>query len=168
MWRICPIFALFVKIRQICTSPSGHQRPLNRGCFYPKLYPIRTSETLPEHQYEGRFFERRLKKVKNTNPAILFPNHSYNSILDSVPLSGNRTGRAEAGFFGERAGNFANRTKYCFPISLCAIIVGRAFPAGAHHLILRQQVISLHQYRSRSYRSRYTPRDRTSCGKRSV
>ena len=51
---------------------------------------------------------------------------------------GNRTGRTEAGFFGGRAGNFANRTKHCFYISLRVIIVGRVFPAGAHHLILRQ------------------------------
>jgi hypothetical protein len=84
------------------------------------------------------------KKVKITSPAVLLPNHSFNSIRDLVQVSGNRTCRTDACFFGERAGNFANRTKHYFPLSLRAIMVGQAFPTGAYHLVLRQQVISLH------------------------
>ena len=115
MWRIRPIIAPNAKIRQICPSPSGHQRPLNRGYFYPILYPLRTSETLPEHQYEGHFFRRRPKKVKITPPAVLFPNHSYNSILYSVSLSGNRTGRTEAGFFLVSVQEICQPKKTLFP-----------------------------------------------------
>jgi hypothetical protein len=134
----------------------------------PHTLPLRTSETLPEHEYEGHFFRRRPKKVKITPPAVLFPNHSYNSILYSVSLSGNRTGRTEAGFFLVSVQEICQPKKTLFPSFPSCNHYRSGIPAGAHHLVLGLQVISLHQYRSRSYRSRYTPRDRTSSGIQSV
>jgi hypothetical protein len=56
---------LFSKIRQICTSPVGHQRPWNRGFFRHLIYPIRTPQSLPEYHYEGRFFRQGFQKLGN-------------------------------------------------------------------------------------------------------
>ena len=61
LWRICPIIALFAKIRQIYTSKNGHYSPLNRGCFCHLVYPIQTPERLPEYDYEGHFSDGGLK-----------------------------------------------------------------------------------------------------------
>jgi len=39
LWRTAPILALFAKMRQICPSPIGRQRPLNRAGFGAPFYP---------------------------------------------------------------------------------------------------------------------------------
>jgi hypothetical protein len=47
---------LFTKIRAESPSPKARQRPLHRGYFRHVVYFIRTLKTLPECEYEGRFF----------------------------------------------------------------------------------------------------------------
>ena len=115
MWRIRPIIAPNAKIRQICPSPSGHQRPLNRGYFYPILYPSGPQKPCQNTTMRVIFSDEGQKKVKITPPAVLFPNHSYNSILYSVSLSGNRTGRTVAGFFLVSVQEICQPKKTLFP-----------------------------------------------------
>jgi hypothetical protein len=62
LWKICPINALFAKIRQNYISYKRHQRPLNRAGFCHLFYPIRNPETLPECEYEGFFSDGGFKK----------------------------------------------------------------------------------------------------------
>ena len=90
MWKRGHYIALIVKIRQICTSPNGHQWPLNRGCFQHIVYPVWTPERLPEREYEGRFFPTKVKPSwKQGNHSIVtafiqFPRHPY-PILHPIP-----------------------------------------------------------------------------------